>query len=361
MKKPECCLIGCGRIAFLLENDKLRKKPCTHFGGAASAGLEITGASDISEERLGSFIKASGIDRESCYTDYRNLLRERKPEIAIISTWTESHAEIAVDAIKNGAEIVILEKPVSYSLRESIKIIRTAERYGAVVIVNHERRFDNRYRKVKSLIESGEIGRIISANARIHTGRYRGNSRVTEGGGPLLHDGTHLVDIIRFFFGEIESVTGDFQRIDRQRGFEDCATAWLRTVSGTDIFLEAGGGRKYFLFEIEIWGSDGKIIIGNGCNRLYKYKKSSMYTGFNDLCETTFPPVKPNNCFEELYSTVMKIYNGKKSSCDSTLIDGHKALETIHGVYYSSFSGNKQVRFPLKPGSINLEKIFTLN
>jgi hypothetical protein len=51
----EITLIGCGRIGFILENDKLRNKPCTHFGGADSVGLKFTSACDISKDRLKEF------------------------------------------------------------------------------------------------------------------------------------------------------------------------------------------------------------------------------------------------------------------------------------------------------------------
>ena len=213
MKRPECSLIGCGRIAILLEQDSLRRKPCTHFGGAASAGIRITSACDTDPGRLLHVQKAAGVNPASCFSCHRELLLSKRPHMVIIATWTDSHASIATEAIESGASIIILEKPVSYSLKEADKIIKAADRRGATVVVNHERRFDSRYRKVKSLIEKGEIGRVVNVNARIHTGRYRGKSSLTEGGGPLLHDGTHLVDIIRFLFGDIARARGKFHRI----------------------------------------------------------------------------------------------------------------------------------------------------
>ncbi len=360
MKKPLCSIIGCGRIAFLLEQDRLRRKPCTHYGGALSAGLNITSACDTSPERLAAFKKISGIDESSCFTDYRKLFSLSKPDIAVISTWTDTHSKIAAKAIESGVKLIVLEKPVSHSLAEAEALNRKAEKHGAAVIVNHERRFDSRYRKVRDMIGRGAIGRIISVNARMHTGMYRGRSSVLEGGGPLLHDGTHLVDILRFFFGEMESAAGSFSRLERTSGYEDSATAWLKTETGIDIFLEAGGGRKYFLFELEIWGSEGKIIIGNGCNRLFRFKKSLMYSGFNDLCEVKFPAVSPNNCFTELYRNVRQIHSGRQESCGSTLMDGYRALEIVHGIYQSSHTG-KKITFPIRPGSIKIQKIFGLD
>ena len=361
MKRHEAALIGCGRIGFILEEDPLRNKPCTHFGGASSAGIKITSACDINPERLSMFGEKAGIPANRRYTDYRKLLKDEKPELVIIATWTGSHAGIAVDAIESGVKAIVLEKPVAPSLKLARLITEAAAGHGCEVFINHERRFDSRYMKVRDLILKGEIGRVLTVNARVLTGRYRGESHVSEGGGPLLHDGTHLVDIVRFFFGEITSVKGNFERFERKSGFEDYAAAWLRTETGVNVFLEAGGGRKYFLFEIEIWGTEGKIIIGNGYNRLYSSKKSELYSGFRDITEREFPSFKRNSCFTELYKNVKKSLDGKDFVNSSMAADGYRALEIIHAVYLSAGKKGKEIALPLSENSVNLKKIFNLN
>lgn len=361
MKKISAALIGCGRIGFILEDDKLRRKPCTHFGGSSAAGIKITSACDINSERLAMFRIKTGIPETSCYTDYNKLLKAERPQLVIITTWTDSHAEIAIASIKSGAKVVVLEKPVSGSLKLARKISDTAAEYGCIVIVNHERRFDSRYIKVREMLQKGEIGRVLTVNARILTGGYRGQSLPAEGGGPLLHDGTHLVDILRFFFGNINSVRGEFSRFSRDRGFEDYASAWFKIDSGINIFMEAGGGRKYFLFEVEIWGTEGKIIIGNGYNRLYKNVSSRHYSGFRDLEEVHFPVFKANNCFTELYKNVKRALYEKDFSNSSTIIDGYRALELVHAVYLSSDKSGKELNLPLSENAVNLSKIFNLD
>ncbi|HOP63959.1 MAG TPA: Gfo/Idh/MocA family oxidoreductase [Spirochaetota bacterium] len=361
MKKHSIALIGCGRIGFILEDDRLRRKPCTHYGGALSAGLNITSACDINPERTEKFRKKTGLPASSCYSDYRLLLEKEKAEMVIIATWTGSHADIAIDSIKSGAKVVVIEKPVAQSLKLARLIADTAKEYGCTVIVNHERRFDSRYVKVREMLEKKDIGSILTVNARILTGGYRGNSTPDEGGGPLLHDGTHLVDMIRFFFGEVKSVKGNFSRFDRESGYEDYATAWLETDRGVNVFLEAGGGRRYFLFEIEIWGTEGKIIIGNGYNRLFKNETSKYYSGFRDLVEKGFPKFRVNNCFTELYKNAKLALNGKDFRNESTINDGYRALEIIHAVYLSSSKSGKGINLPLPVNSVNLKKIFRLD
>jgi len=361
MKKIHRALIGCGRIGFLLENDPLRYKPCTHYGGSLAAGLPVTCACDIDAERLDKFSKTAGIPREYCFAGHTELLETMRPEIVIIATWTDSHEEICVHAARNGARVIVLEKPVAPTLAGAERIIRECSTAGAVPVINHERRYDSRYRKLKSLLDKGKIGRVKTVNARMLTAGHRGASSPGQGGGPLLHDGTHLVDIIRFLFGDITTVTGEFTRESRTSGYEDRAAAWLKTESGIDIFLEAGGSRSYFVFELEISGTEGRVIIGNGYERLYTGRKSKLYTGFRDLEETDFPSFRSNNCFTELYRESGRLRKSRNTIPISTGRDGMKALEVIHAVYLSSHLNRQEISLPIDPGEIDLNAIFSIS
>jgi predicted dehydrogenase len=210
------------------------------------------------------------------------------------------------------------------------------------------------------MIARGVIGAVRSVHGSMLTGGHRGPSAVNQGGGPLLHDGTHLVDMVRYLFGDIATVQGEFRRALRKNGFEDGACAWLTTEGGVDVFLEAGGPREYFVFELEISGTRGKIVIGNGYERLYAPRASRFYTGFRDIDETSFPSFRKNNCFRELYREAKKALSGK-GSISSTGQDGYRALEAIHAVYLSSRLKRKTLALPLAPGSVNLKKIFNLS
>ncbi len=358
-KKIKIALIGCGRIGFLLESDPLRFKPCTHFGGALSAGMMINYACDINAERLRNFGKLAEIPGENLYDDYKQLITEVKPELVIISTWTGSHAEIGILAAQNNASVIICEKPIASNLAQAGVFLSECKKKSVELIVNHERRYDAGYRKVKEMLDSGRIGMVKTVHASLLTGGYRGKSAIGEGGGTLLHDGTHMIDIVRFLFGEIKTVRGEISRENRNTGFEDRAAAWLKTAGGIDIFLESGGSRRYFLFELSISGTDGKIVIGNGYQRLYTAAKSKYYTGFNDLRERPFPAVKGMNYFKREYVEAGNIINKKSDKISSSGLDGYRALEAVHAIYLSSHI-KKEVELPVKPQMINLEEIFKL-
>jgi predicted dehydrogenase len=360
MKNPSIALIGCGRIGFLLESDPLRRKPCTHFGGVGAAGLRITHACDINAERLGLFAATAGIPRGNTCSSYERLLESVRPSVVIISTWTESHADIGIAAARSGARIIVCEKPLCHDLRRAAALLRECGKRGVRLIVNHERRYDGRYRAAKRIIDRGVLGEIKTVYGSVLGSGYRGSSRAAEGGGPLLHDGTHMIDLIRFFFGEIRSVQGEFWRAGRDRGYEDRAMAWIKTRSGIDIIVEAGGERNYFVFEMVISGTRGKLVIGNGYEKLYGARKSRFYTGFNDLASMPFPRASGMNCFTAEYREVRRLLRSESGEITSGGLDGFRALEAVHAIYYSAHHGKKKVELPLRPSIIKLEEIFDL-
>lgn len=353
-------LIGCGRIGYLLENDPLRRKPCTHYGGLAAARLRCTHLCDKNKNRLSRLAETAGIPASNCFTDYRELFRRTAPHLAVIATWTDSHAACGIAAAKSGTRVIVLEKPITSSLKDAAKLIDTCREHGTHLLINHERRYDNRYRTVKKMLQSGIIGDVKTVHGSILTAGHRGPSLPEQGGGPLLHDGTHLVDMMRFLFGDIQWVEGEFSREKRSCGFEDRATAWCRTSGGVDLFMEAGGSRDYFVFELVISGTEGKIIIGNGYESLLTRRKSRLYTGFKDLVEKPFPSFGKNNCFHEIYREARSLLAGNETVITSSGLDGYRALEAIHAIYLSSYLGGKRIPLPMSPGSINLKKIFTI-
>lgn len=360
MKETGAALIGCGRIGFLLEDDPLRYKPCTHYGGAKAAGLRIDCACDIDAERLEEFSRRARIPRERRFASYERLIKELRPGLVAIATWTESHARIGTLASRNGARVIVCEKPLSYDLASARRLLASCRKSGTRLIVNHERRFEPRYRAAKELINRGAIGEVKSVQASMLCSGHRGPSRIEDGGGPLLHDGTHLVDICRYLLGEIAWVEGDFERGSRRRGFEDRAVAWMRTRSGVDIFLEAGGNRSYFVFELRISGSEGGIVIGNGYQELRLSRSSRLYTGFRDLAPAPFPKIAAGNCFTNAYREARRLLEVGGESLSSSGEDGYRALEAVHAIYLSAHLGKKRIELPVKPAMIDLQKIFSL-
>lgn len=348
-------LIGCGRIGHLLENDPLRNKPCTHLGGMQKARLRVIGGSDLDAARLASFGKSASLHGSRLFTDYRDLLREPS-DIVTIATPTPAHAKISIAAAESGARVIICEKPIASSLSDARKMCDSARANNAVLMINHERRYDPRYRAVQRALKKGAIGELRSVRGVLPARGFLRELPLSFGGGVFLHDGTHLIDIISFFAGPFTAIGGRFNRLSPHSTFEDQACGYGITKNGVPVTFDVGGDTRYFSFGLTLQGSKGTIEIGNGYQRLYQTSPSKLYTNFFDLAERSFPSFSNTNCFTELYREAANIAQGKTTAPCSSGDDGYHALEVIHGFYLASHT-HKEVAVPLTK-NVNLKKVF---
>ena len=169
-QKIQCALIGLGRIASTLESDALREKPASHAGAIhACPDTEICGGFDSSPKARKDFARQWNlVEKEDLFSDAPSLLREKKPDILHIATHEDSHLTYLKLAVKAGIPVVVLEKPVSDSLRSARKM---EEKLGQTrVVVNHERRYSTDYLRVREHIGRRTYGDLLSVNGRLYMG-----------------------------------------------------------------------------------------------------------------------------------------------------------------------------------------------
>ena len=354
-------VIGCGRIASLLEQDPLREHPCTHAGAyRAVDGVELVAACDLDPERLDNFTAQWGVRRT--YLDYAELLAQPDIEVVSVCTWHDSHAEIVLAAAKQPQiKAIICEKPISVNLALARKMVAAAAAHDVKLVVNHERRWQGNYLKVKELLDEGIIGPVRTVIGNVLTGAPTAETWQADfdlcGGGPMLHDGTHLVDIMRYLFGDALWVHGWIESADPGLMVEDTAYGVIMFSSGVKAFLEGGGRRNYFNFELDIQGRDGRILIGNGLLKLWLRDPSSRYSGFYDLVEQPFASFPHQNSYVTMVEELINWQNGGAAG-SSRGEDGLAALEIIMALYVSAFSNGKTVSLPLKRPSLAWKKWF---
>lgn len=117
-KGLKAAIIGCGRVAWMLEDDPLDTKPCTHMGAYRSfdAGVvEVIAASDTDNERLEAFGGRFGV--KGLYKDYREMLEEASPDIVSICAWATDRHRMALDAMDAGVKGIWCEKAPLHSMR----------------------------------------------------------------------------------------------------------------------------------------------------------------------------------------------------------------------------------------------------
>lgn len=309
-------IIGTGRIAFLLENDKLRMKPCTHAGAIIKNNrLKIVAACDRNKERLSLFQKKYKVPH--IYTNYKTLLRKEPLDILVIATWTDSHAKIVQEASQSGIPLIICEKPLTSNVIDGEKMIRVCKKNNTLLLVNHERRYDPLYQSVQKMIKNNTLGQIQTVNANVLTERNFNKKSFLKDRSTLLHDATHLIDIALFLFGDINNIKGFIPPYRK-----DSAYALFEFKNGIILFLEASGDRDYFNFELDIQGTKGRIRVGNEYKELWIKKRSKQYEGFKELERVPFPPILQKNPFIELYKEVIQLLEKKIISPRSSGGDG---------------------------------------
>lgn len=282
-------LIGTGRIGFSLGFDKKREQPASHtMALRKNRRIRIAAGCDTDSARLSAWHTANR--KAAVYSSYDQLLASSRPDSIVIAVNEESHLPVCLAAIRAQPRLIILEKPVARSVSEAVRLQSEAETYGVPVLVNHERRFAEDYRIAKEYMRG--IGDILSIRARLDSGLYVYSPEAEESGAySLLHDGTHLVDCVQYL---LEDRTAEEHILFNQKIL--CAvpdtddSTVIRTLSVhyesrkcPDITLSFSGNSRFFGFEIDIVGREGRIRIGNGIFELYRREQSALYTGFYSL------------------------------------------------------------------------------
>jgi len=175
-----------------------------------------------------------------CYSDARDLLEAVKPQAAIIATPNATHRAFAIACIERGI-VALVEKPVASTLADAAAIAAASERAGVPVLVGHHRRHNPITRRARAMIAEGALGRLT--NATVLATFYKPPDyfdvvwRREAGGGPVLINLIHEIDLIRHLCGEIASVQAVTSNAVRGFEVEDSAAILLRLAGGALVTL----------------------------------------------------------------------------------------------------------------------------
>lgn len=331
-------IIGCGRVASLFEDDPLSKKPCSHAGAyTAFPKTEIVAACDIREDRLKKFSKKWS--PKSLYKDYKKMLKNEKLDIVSICTHTPLHHEMTLAAAKSDITAIFCEKPMATTLKEAEEMIAVCKKNNVILIVDHTRRWDPTFRKVKEIIDNKKIGKVKTVVGYCTAG--------------LLNGASHLLDLLVFFNGEVDWI---FANLKKDKTTDPSGTGLLKFKNGSYGFLDSDFN-KYVFFEITITGTKG-MIRGGGMIRgeknfgLWKVKPSNSESGLFEFYPTEFPKTKKEMPLLAAVKDIVKcIETKKKLFCTGE--DGKAILEIALAFHKSEQLKNK-VKLPLKDKNLRV-------
>ncbi len=170
------------------------------------------------------------------YTDFEEMLREQNPDGVVVATPNQLHVPVGLVCASHGVHF-LMEKPVADSVADGKRLVEAARRSGVQMIVGHHRRFDPAAKMARELLDSGDIGDLQAVSAtwavRKHDTYYQAEWRRIEGGGPVLLNLIHDIDMLRHLCGEIATVYADISTTARGHEVEDTAAIIVRFKSGT--------------------------------------------------------------------------------------------------------------------------------
>ena len=324
-------LVGTGRIGFSLGFDKKREQPASHtMALLGNKRIKLIAATDTDAEHLAEWKRfVKGAETFSSSEEMYSAIPT--PDIITIAVNEDSHMKECLAAIEAKPRLIILEKPVAVNSAQAAEIAAAADKAGVPVMVNHERRFAADYNMAKDYLK--KIGTLQTIRGELYSGlRIYGKEFEEDGTYSLLHDGTHLVDIISWLLDEKLSkpvVTGIFKDDkDVVRNF----SAHFSTKSCSEITISMSGRSRFFTFGLDILGTEGRICLGNGYAKFYKRKESKLYTGFFSLAKDKSVHLpKKTGYFANMIQNAVDFLDNKEKLLSplSAAIDDLKVLEEI--------------------------------
>lgn len=307
-------IIGCGLIGM--------KR------AAADKSFSVVSAADLVRERAEGLCSRFG---GTPATDWRNVLTS-DADIVVIATTHDQLAPIALEAVKAGKH-VMLEKPGARKASELKPVARMADEKKLRVKVGFNHRFHPSMLKAKEMVDAGLLGPLMFIRGRYgHGGRvgydkeWRFNAAVS-GGGELLDQGSHLIDLSRWFLGEFTSCQGVLPRYYWGGDVEDNCFLTLSTAEGCCAHLHATWTEWKNTFSFEITGRDGKLAI-EGLGGSYGTEQLAFYKMLPEMGppETTIwqYPFPDQSWAKEMRELVAAIRENREP-----LGDVHDAIRTL--------------------------------
>jgi len=333
-------IVGCGRIASLFDSDPKRKGAATHAGAySRHPRVELAAAADLNPQALKAFGERWNV--ANLYDDPAKMLREQQLDIVSVCTPTVTHRDIAMMALDAGARAIFCEKPIAASLGQADEMVRRCDEAGVLLAVNHLRRWDPLHHRAKDYVAES-LGRVQQV-----VGYY------TAG---LANTASHLLDLLRFFFGDVEWAQAI--SVPDEAATDPCIDARLQFRSGTPATILSMDVKSYLIFQVDIFGTSGRLdIIHSGKEaRVWRVDESHVFSGYQELFEQ--PDRLTGGLEGMMYHPVADLVECLDTGRApiSTGRDGLAALELIFAIRRSARNRGERIALPLADRSEPLAK-----
>ena len=230
MPQYRAAVIGLGRMGSTFDDEitqggSIFLPYCHAPSYVAAPNVELVAGSDIHKEQGEIFRARWGLEDGHVYTDYREMLEKERPDLLSICTTARVRSEIVIEAARAGVKAIWAEKPIAFSLQEADEMVRVCDSERTKLAVNCARRWNPFFAEARRMIDEGEFGRILQITGYGQCG--------------LSHNGSHLIDILRYMAGgEVQWVFGEMESDEAAGGESDLmGNGYLAFDNGVRTYL----------------------------------------------------------------------------------------------------------------------------
>ena len=209
---------------------------------------------------------AQTVPGASACEDWNTAVRDSDVDIVIVATTNDALAPVTLAALEAGKHVLV-EKPAARRVEELDRLIAAERASGRLVRVGFNHRYHPALQKARALVDAGELGPLMFIRGRYGHGGRKGYDRewradpARSGGGELVDQGVHLIDLAGWFLGDFTDVQGFAATYFWDMPVDDNAFLTLRTSQGTAAFLHVSCTEWKNLFSFEIYGRNGKLAV----------------------------------------------------------------------------------------------------
>ena len=262
--RSRVAIVGCGLIGRKRAN--------------ALAGASLAACADVVRARADALAAGTGA---AASDDWRAVVDRDDVDIVIVATTNDRLSEVATGAIEAGKHVLV-EKPAARSVAEIDAVMEAARRHRRLVRVGFNHRYHPALQRARQLVDAHAIGELMFVRGRYgHGGRlgYEKEWRADParaGGGELIDQGVHLIDLARWFLGEFVSIGGFARTYFWPMRVDDNAFLLLRTAHDQVAFLHVSCTEWKNLFSLEVYGRKGKLHV-EGLGGSYGIERLAYY------------------------------------------------------------------------------------
>lgn len=299
----------------------------------------------------------------TAYDSLGDLLKDQRIDAVSIATASGAHLEPALAAAKAGKHVIV-EKPLEVTLKRCDRIIEACSKNGVLLATIFPSRFHDSSLKMKQAVEAGRFGRMTLGDAYVKWyrsqeyydgGAWRGTWGL-DGGGALMNQAIHSVDLLTWLMGPVAEVQGHMATLGHKRiEVEDVATATLRFANGALGVIEAATAvYPGYLKRIELHGTEGSAVLEEEDIKIWDFAKKSrgdaaIHKAMQSSRSTGGGAADPAAIGHQAHAKQFRDFVQAINTDGTPAIDGRegrRAVEIILAIYKSAKTG-RAVNLPL--------------